>query len=318
MTLLNPTIALRRAAVRGLVHGLIALSLLFGPMISNASGATGPVSCAGFFRVPRLSSPSQSPSRWLQSVLLRADSDSRDLQVLEIQSLAQAAQPELFRRLSSLGPAFTLLILHPGVVARADRFLSFMDSRPCLKAAGAARALEEFRLELGAIRLYRALVLDARGVQSIRQHGLIPNFIRSGRGSEREMYLWLLSTGLGQAVSLHMHHSGAAVSPFLSYSEQAEFARFVARFPPGSPMARYVFQVEVDTIDVIYLTMSGSLIEEALVFSSSESTRVLDIGPEERYRVDLIDFLEDRRAFGLGRPLIRELDRPFVPRPTRR
>ncbi len=194
----------------------------------------------------------------------------------------------------TLGRSYKVLALHPSVVAHIDSFVTFAKQRP--PSESPAEVLQAYRKDLGKIGLFRALLLTPEQAAFVRNNGMINSKKRNG-ASSHEIYAEFAVKGLSEWVRTHHTHEGAKTSALTSYTEISETAELVTPVEMGSKLMRYLYQVQVDVFDIVYLGLRENMnaVEEAVVFGDIKKDAVRS--PEKPESTSIISSIEVREAY---------------------
>jgi hypothetical protein len=216
---------------------------------------------------------------------------------------------------ASLGQEYQVLSLHPGIALRAKNFIKFaLARRQSNPNETVSTVLEAYREKLGTIKLYRALLLKPSEVDAIRSQGLIANSQRNG-SNEVEDIVNFAKKGVFAAIKDHLRSSGAKVSPFASFTEEQDLARWVTKLSSVTDKKRYIFSVRRNVLDAVYTDFDShsGILTEGIFWGNvpKESiTNLADMEGEVGEDVDYLDVIDSFRFRGSSQPSIPWENRP--------
>lgn len=158
----------------------------------------------------------------------------------------QAAR-KLANRLNEINPSWVSLVLHPGIVQRADSFLEFAEKSN--REATAKMLYCQFRSKLGFQTVFRGVALkDEHDVNSIRQQGLWSTSIYRGGHKVGQALVPIHQQIVNRETMQHPEQDHLISVSFysdLSYALGTSFGN------PNKHTLVAVFQLRIPVIDMI-------------------------------------------------------------------
>jgi hypothetical protein len=193
-------------------------------------------------------------------------------------------------KLRSIDPRLAVLSLHPGITENLDNFIEFAKPLIGQPDFSALSALTAYKKKMGTVVYFRGLVLNGAEANEISRDGMKTQATRKGQTAATSLDT-ALRLGHQKMQQLHMAHSGAAQSPYMSVTSVIEVAQWVAKSTDEN--ARYVFKVAVSRLDTVRIDNT-----ETLVWAAADGPQILNrsfVQPE-RFAVDHNDVRDALRG----------------------